>query len=481
MFTVYLFFFSLWPMLHGVKHAIEVLSILVMLVSLVLINKDTFLRNREVWWWLFCCFSVAAIATTAEMLYKNYIHSSWFKLFGESYYGEISEYGLLLLILLVLKRKFDRQFIKRRVSFFLAVVIMLLVATHPWVSNINFAKIFDKTKFDAYEAVFVGESGDFVRYYGQNVYFHRSDNYHKIAVVPNPVAITVSADGTKVVMGHGYGNYNNQDEKQAYFKDDILFDMFNIVTGDLLPFKRDTPSFERFPAVHDAVFSREDKYLATLVGMASGPSTTIEIWDVSRGVLFRAFKITDQIKKENPNSPVVVDTLAFSPDGECLFLGGSGGIYAVDIYSGEISSIIRLDSTESVRKILFSPGGEVLYTIISKKGGESSIEIWDANNRQRITSLYGVMEKPDINGMSYARQAKRLAATGIGGDRIWDVANPASPELIYERKFQPPDDIYTKFGISTRSSISVSPDGKQVLTTRYYRDENTVVRWTVPE
>lgn len=295
--------------------------------------------------------------------------------------------------------------------------------------------------------------------------------------MPWPSAINVSSDGTRVVIGHGYGNYNDENEKQSFFKDDdSFFDVWDIPTSQLLPFKRDIPSVERIPTVRDVAFSPDGKYLATLLGMGYDPSITIEIWDVTDGILYRTYNFAEQIKNNvGTNDRATLNSINFSRNGNCLLLGGSGGaIYMADVSSGKILVTLKSDPMNYIKQVLYAPEEDIVYSVVRNKNQESLVEIWDVQNRRLITSLNGITEKSDISGLSYARQAKRLAVTGNGGDQIWNVGDPSSPVLLYERKTDRPGTVHS-------SSISISSDGKQVLTTNHNIKGNTLVKWSVPE
>jgi len=137
-----------------------------------------------------------------------------------------------------------------------------------------------------------------------------------------------------------------------------------------------------------------------------------------------------------------ISTLAFSPDGKTLAIGGRSALNLWDIVSGEHKAALT-KHTSFVNSLAFSPDGKTLVS-----GGGSQLLLWDAETGVQK----GEIDGHQSNGWSiaFSPDGSTLASTGGSGTvHLWDISNRQhKAAFVAERT----DDWI--------GSIAFSPDGK---------------------
>ena len=144
--------------------------------------------------------------------------------------------------------------------------------------------------------------------------------------------------------------------------------------------------------------------------------------------------------------------MAFSPDGNTLAIGGSGGIRFWDV--GSNSS--RFWNTSSTASVAFSPDGNTLAS------GGPSVRLWDVGSGQLKATLeehtWGAM-----NSVAFSPDGEILASGSYDGIRLWDVGTN-QPQVIFTGH------------TSAISSVAFSPDGKTLASGSY---DGTILLWDI--
>lgn len=141
--------------------------------------------------------------------------------------------------------------------------------------------------------------------------------------------------------------------------------------------------------------------------------------------------------------------LAFSPDGKTLAVGCGEGVKLFDPRTGKEVRFLP-GHARPVRSLAFSPGGKLLATATGGyKGGAQSgeVRVWDAATGELKFSP-AWWDRSDVQSVAFSPDAKRLAAGGLQGVRVWAVA---TGKLEKE--------------ISTEGAVlalAFSPDGKEL-------------------
>lgn len=206
-------------------------------------------------------------------------------------------------------------------------------------------------------------------------------------------------------------------------------------------------------------------------------ASEIVLWDVQSG------ELKGSLKQPDPTVGMLVKTVAFSPDGKLLALGGGFGKYErINTSSGRFNveqGVVQLWDVKSsillstvgynvhrslVTKMAFSPDGARLAT----GSIDQTVGLWDTNSGLWVanTTRYGSEVAPETG--TPRRQTKPVGA-GIydlvfSGDgktldvlsndktmRSWDVSSP-SPESDPIRHVIPE-------GMSRYRSLAFAPDG----------------------
>jgi WD40 repeat protein len=139
----------------------------------------------------------------------------------------------------------------------------------------------------------------------------------------------------------------------------------------------------------------------------------------------------------------VVRSLAFSPDGQVLAIGGPGRVVRlVDTSSASDVWGLEADGDDNASEIAISPDGR--YLAVGGCGG--TVTVWDRNGRRRRGALAGPNA---ITALGFAPDSRALAVGDeMGGVRLWAV--PDGTTRIIQPAAAP---------FSGVTALAFSPDG----------------------
>jgi WD40 repeat protein len=173
------------------------------------------------------------------------------------------------------------------------------------------------------------------------------------------------------------------------------------------------------------------------------------LWDIASGELVREF----------PGDQIEVSAVAFSPDGQYLFTGGSEGASTIrvwDVATGEPVHVFR-GPLDGVKDISISPDRQLMAVV----GIDGIARVWD-------------LQAPPIGSQFAASPpaAEQLSASGgglslaVGPDGMTSVSAAGTGEML----------VTLASGSGLIREAILSPDGKSLLTTG---DDGTVRLWDV--
>jgi WD40 repeat protein len=132
---------------------------------------------------------------------------------------------------------------------------------------------------------------------------------------------------------------------------------------------------------------------------------------------------------------------ACSPDGRWLVAGDSIQVIVWEAATGEVAARLRVQAG-GVYSMAFSPDG----TRLGMGGRDGLVTVWDMNTFQRVSQIKGHTAR--INSLRFAPDGKSLISGAADGTaRLWELANPEGPQIIL-----PP-------GGEPAPALAYSPDG----------------------
>jgi WD40 repeat protein len=161
-------------------------------------------------------------------------------------------------------------------------------------------------------------------------------------------------------------------------------------------------------------FSNDGQRLAS-----GGYDGTVRLWEVSTGKKILDMAATPPPPPNSPAPPTnVVLSLAFSPDGKQLAIGGSDAqIHVFNMADGKLSRSIP-GHTGSVTGLAFHPSG----TVLASCSKDRSVRLWNPANGQPLTPKPLEGHTAWVQGIVFVAQGTRLAS--IGADRtvrLWNL------------------------------------------------------------
>ncbi|MEO8358285.1 MAG: TIR domain-containing protein, partial [Chloroflexota bacterium] len=247
--------------------------------------------------------------------------------------------------------------------------------------------------------------------------------------------------------------------------------LWNIVTPDA-PVTLSTISgqFEVYVDGFDLrqtfTFSQNNKMLA-IAGFDASDKAIVELWDVSDP------SVPTKASSFASNSDWI-NSLAFSPDGELLAIGGNNGRIAMWDVSDPLnpswnpSSNTLTGHSLAVNSMTFAPDGKTL----ASGSYDGTIMLWDMSglsNPLLIHAPYGAPLALNANGdtlvTAYFDEALKTEST-----LIWDVSTPSAPVQTLE--------------LGMKSDLAaISSDNKLIVTSTYAEQEDADVNilWDISD
>lgn len=171
------------------------------------------------------------------------------------------------------------------------------------------------------------------------------------------------------------------------------------------------------------------KVSITLEGMETYVSSVAFNWDSSRLAAVSAGKLGIWDVKSGESRRFVdagtgLQTVAFSPDGKRIAVGGRGVLVTVwDATTGKRIHDLQHTSpaTDSINSVAFSSDGKYLAS-----GSQSgSVRIWDANTAEAIQTLKLELPRSNrhINSVTFSPDSRFIAVGSSKGIEIWTTAS----------------------------------------------------------
>jgi len=146
-----------------------------------------------------------------------------------------------------------------------------------------------------------------------------------------------------------------------------------------------------------------------------------------------------------------VQSLAFSPDGHTLAIGGRD-VWLFDVGEGEPKQkgMLRTNIFFGVKDMAFSPDGSLLAVA----GGDKTVRLWDLNAKRELQVLKE--HAAAVVGVSFSPDGKLLASSSDDNNAIlWNVEGGQAAERAVIKTND-------KFGVR---AVAFNPKGKLLATT----------------
>lgn len=219
---------------------------------------------------------------------------------------------------------------------------------------------------------------------------------------------------------------------------------------------------------------------------------TVRIWDTAHwrevGVLHGHYRM--------------IDTLAFSPDGQILASGSDDWTVALWDVSARQKITTLSEHVRPIKAVAFARGGSLLV------GGaeDGAISMWHIVPQQYLTAFHA--HEGEVRALAFAPGGRLLVSSGEDGIiRVWDIASyrlvrefaPVHDDAVYAIAFTPDGKYLASAGRDHRIvvwawpsgrkvrevmghsawifGLAISPDGKAIATAGW---DNKVKLWSVP-
>jgi WD40 repeat protein/serine/threonine protein kinase len=180
---------------------------------------------------------------------------------------------------------------------------------------------------------------------------------------------------------------------------------------------------------------------------------TVTVWDLVTGREDFSFR-TAHATTSDPSSRIR-PTLAFSPDGRRLAVGGIREIQVWDVAASRDIATLR-GGQSAIFAMTFSPDGRRLATGAIRGGGVASageIRVWDVADGREVAAFAGAAG--GTHALAFTPDGRRLASTGFSHRDVvlWDA--DSGRELLA----LPIDDTRMIAGQGMDSRLAFGPDG----------------------
>lgn len=197
----------------------------------------------------------------------------------------------------------------------------------------------------------------------------------------------------------------------------------------------------------DAVFSVAWSPDQTRIASASNDGT-VQVWDATSGKTI----VTFGSKFVTKGFPLPWNTVAWSPDGKRIAVGGNGDVLVWDALTAR--NIVTYGYHGGVvHQVAWSPDGKYLAI-----ASDISVLVWDVANVKNVYTYAG--HNIDVFSVAWSPDGRRIAsASGDGIVEVWD-ALTGSHVYVYRGHTDYYPGHYTSG--SAVNSVAWSPDGKEI-------------------
>jgi WD40 repeat protein len=156
-----------------------------------------------------------------------------------------------------------------------------------------------------------------------------------------------------------------------------------------------------------------------------------------------------------------VGSIAYSPDGKLLAVGGYKEVRLMDAASGKVSATLG-GHADLVRSLAFSPDGKLLVAGGGLPARLGEIKIWDVATHQLLSTIIG--HRDCIYSVAVSRDGKLVASASYDKlIKLWDVETGKEVRTLKDH-------------IDAVFAVAFSPDGKRLASGA---QDRTVKVWDV--